>query len=246
MNSIADENRPKFVHHIIRYCEIYNIPRDNLIDILGDQKVLPMIRGKAMEFAGAEILRQVLDHRDWNIEKLNLNPQPGRYDEDISITSRHTGVRFKAETKSAVRGSFRPRTRNLSSPHFRVKCHRSRSNMTKVTNDRYLSGDFDILLSNVSNAIFRDGFKPRELPLIDDGAAISYLCGFYGVDVEDPDAEAKLRQSSYEDWRFCLPETIANEDGTIPRTPQILMEDDPNWFHLDQLAEKLGELRDRS
>ena len=81
------------------YCKTYNIPLENLLDILEDQKVLPMIRGKATEYIGAAFLRQVLDARDWDVQKLNLNPQQNQYDEDISITFRRTGTRLKAETK---------------------------------------------------------------------------------------------------------------------------------------------------
>ena len=50
---------------VTEYCRTYNIPRENLLDILEDQKVLPMIRGKATEYVGAAFLKQVLDPRDW-------------------------------------------------------------------------------------------------------------------------------------------------------------------------------------
>ena len=101
------------VYNSIReYCNTYNIPQENLLDILEDQKVLPMIRGKATEYIGAVILRQTLDERDWLVEKLNLNPQTNTYDEDISITYRRTGRRLKTETKNAVRGKFSVGTPN--------------------------------------------------------------------------------------------------------------------------------------
>ena len=88
---------------IVEYCATYNVPRENLLDILKDQKVLRMIRGKANEFIGAAILRQELDPREWSVEKLNLNAQQRTYDEDVSITYRRTGTRLKAEIKSAGR-----------------------------------------------------------------------------------------------------------------------------------------------
>lgn len=48
-------------HHIYtgiqEYCRRYDIPLENLVDILEDQKVLPMIRGKATEFVAAAFLR---------------------------------------------------------------------------------------------------------------------------------------------------------------------------------------------
>ncbi len=132
------EEAQRVYRRVSEYCDSYHIPRENLLDILEDQKVLPMIRGKATEYIGASILRQALDPRDWLVEKLNLNPQPGSADEDLSITFRRTGTRLRAETKNAVRASFKLKSRNLQIPHFAVKCHKSRSHLSRTTNDRYL------------------------------------------------------------------------------------------------------------
>ncbi|MCY3769872.1 MAG: hypothetical protein OXG56_11010 [Gammaproteobacteria bacterium] len=223
---------------IEEYCKAYNIPKNNLLDILEDQKVLPMIRGKATEYIGAAVLRKTLDPRDWTVEKLNLNPQPGgTYDEDVSITYRMTGKRLKAETKNAVRGSFRLGTRLNKSPHFKVKCHRSRSHLTKATNDRYMASDFDVLLCNVSNSIFRQRSLDRGLPLLEASDSIKWLKAFYGVE-----SDGDLRRKSYDDWRICLPENIVQQDGTIPRTPTVLIEDDPYWFDLSSLASRIRTL----
>ncbi len=233
------EDANRIYNSIREYCETYNIPQDNLLDILEDQKVLPMIRGKATEYIGAAVLKQALDPRDWDVQKLNLNPQPGAYDEDVSITYRRTGDRLKAETKNAVRGSFRmggPRHK-VKRPHFKVKCHKSRSNFSKAHNDRYEVGDFDVLLCNVSNSIFRGKSLDRGLPLIDNPDAIRWLKSVYGVSTDD-----ELIRCTYDDWRICLPVTIALDDGTIPRTPAVLIEDDPNWFSLDDLAPNLRTL----
>lgn len=224
---------------ITEYCRIYNIPRDNLLDILEDQKVLPMIRGKAIEYVGAAFLRQVLDPREWLVEKLNLNPQPGRNDEDVSITFRRTGTRLKAETKNAVRGSFKMGTVKRPGPYFNVKCHKSRSNLNRqnTTNDRYVVGEFDLLLCNVSNALFRGKALEAGLPLIENQAAIEWVMAFYQVETA-----GELSRSAYDDWRLCLPVTIANADGVISRTPAIQMENDPNWFAADSLAANLRTL----
>lgn len=222
---------------IQEYCNTYNIPQESLLDILEDQKVLPMIRGKATEYIGVVVLKRTLDRRDWLVEKLNLNPQPGTYDEDITITFRRTGHRLKAETKNAVRGRFSLGTRQTKSPHFSVKCHKSRSNFTKQYNDKYTKDDFDVLLCNVSNAIFRGKSLDRGLPLIDDTAAISWLKNFYNISTDD-----ELRRKCYDDWRVCLPITIAQQDGTLPRNPRVLMQDDPHWFKLDQLPMNLRTL----
>ena len=152
---MSESNEALRVYASIKeYCSTYNIPQENLLDILEDQKVLPMIRGKATEYIGAAVLRQALDPRDWIVDKLNLNAQPGQYDEDVSITYRMTGTRLKAETKNAVRGKFSLGTRKTPTPHFAVKCHKSRSHLTKATNDRYEVGDFDVLLCNVSKRNF--------------------------------------------------------------------------------------------
>ena len=236
---MSDEQQDamRIYNSIREYCDTYNIPRENLLDILEDQKVLPMIRGKATEYIGATILSQALDKRDWLVEKLNLNPQPGVSDVDIGITYRRTGTRFSAETKNAVRGGFYLYTRNTHAPHFAVKCHKSRSNFVKAHNDRYEVGDFDVLLCNVSNAIFRGKSLDRGLSLIDNDKAIAWLKDFYGVDTD-----SELIRKTYDDWRICLPATIALDDGTIPRCPKVLMENDPNWFGLDHLALQLRTL----
>ena len=155
---------------ITEYCATYNIPRDNLLDILEDQKVLPMIRGKATEYIGTAFLRQVLDPSDWLVDKLNLNPQPGFTDVDIRITFKRTGSTFKAETKNATRGSFRLGRTAQQPPSFTVKCHKSRSNLKlqNTTNDRYLVGEFDLLVCNVSNAVFQSKTLASGLPLLND------------------------------------------------------------------------------
>ena len=236
--TMSDQQEALRVYRSIQeYCETYNIPEDNLLDILEDQKVLPMIRGKATEYIGAAVLRQALDPRDWSVDKLNLNPQSGIYDEDVSITYRRTGKRLKAETKNAVRGSFTLGTKMNPNEHFKVKCHKSRSHLTRATNDRYIVGDFDVLLCNVSNSIFRGKALDRGLPLIDNDEAIEWLKSHYKVNTDD-----ELRRCTYDDWRICLPVTIADDSGTIPRTPSIQIIDDPNWFSLDQLASNLRTL----
>ena len=224
---------------ITEYCQTYNIPRENLIDILEDQKVLPMIRGKATEYIGAAFLRRALDSVEWDVQKLNLNPQAGLIDEDVSITFRRTGTRLRAETKNAVRGAFKLSSRREPTPHFTVKCHKSRSHLGKqdTTNDRYLVDEFDLLLCNVSNSLFKGRSLERGLPLINDSSAIAWLMEFYDVSNND-----ELIRASYDDWRMCLPESIADDNGVIPRTPKVLMEGDPNWFGIDNLDFNLRSL----
>ena len=245
-NSLSEttlsESQEEILHiynGITEYCRAYNISKENLLDILEDQKVLPMIRGKATEYVGAAFLKQALEPREWLVEKLNLNPQAGIIDEDASITFRRTGNRLKAETKNAVRRSFRLWSRTQHAPHFKVKCHKSRSHLRlqATANDRYLVGEFDLLLCNVSNALIKGKALESGSPLIDDSQAIDWLRAFYGVDTYDA-----LIRKAYDDWRFCLPVTIANADGVIPRTPIVLMENDPNWFGMDKLTTNLRSL----
>ena len=241
MVSEAERDEALRVYRSIKeYCDVYNIPRESLLDILEDQKVLPMIRGKATEYIGAAFLKQALNPREWSVDKLNLNPQPGKIDEDVSITFRRTGVRLKAETKNAVRGSFRMGTKRIPHPHFKVKCHKSRSNIElhATTNDRYLVGEFDLLLCNVSNSLFRGKSLRPGLELIDDPEGVDWLKAFYSVD-----SDKELIRNSYDDWRLCLPFTIAS-DNVIPRTPTVFMQDDPNWFNPDALDSNLRMLID--
>ena len=239
-SKVLNEKDFQIYKGIQEYCELYNIPKDNLLDILEDQKVLPMIRGKATEYVGAAVLKQALNPREWSVDKLNLNPQSGIIDEDISITFRMTGTRLKAETKNAVRGSFRLSSRKHKQPYFAVKCHKSRSHLKlqDTTNDKYLVGEFDLLLCNVSNSIFKGRALQSGLPLIEDPEAIKWLKKFYGVNTDK-----ELVRAAYDDWRFCLPFSIADEEtNTIPRTPHVLMENDPNWFGIDSLPINLRTL----
>jgi hypothetical protein len=220
------------------YCKKYNVPDEFLLDILEDQKVLPMIRGKATEYNAAELLRNELNSSNWNVEKLNLSAQTNRYDEDISITNRRSGYRLKVESKNANRGSFRLGVgqQRIKQPHFKVKLHKSRSNikLANTTNDRYLLGDFDIVLCNLSNAIFAGNTLEDTLVLIDDREAIEYLMDFFKVKTKE-----ELIQKSYDTWYCCFPRTIALDDGSIPRSPPVLLENDPNWFKASNLENVL-------
>jgi len=85
----------KLGFEIFAYCKKFNVPVEYLFEILEDQKVTPMIRGKAMEFNAYLLLESNLPKTVWSVQKLNLNAQPGFYDEDISITHRRTGIILK-------------------------------------------------------------------------------------------------------------------------------------------------------
>ena len=67
---MSDKDALRMYDSINEYCATYNIPRENLLDILEDQKVVPMIRGKATEYIGAVVLRQALDRLAINLRTL--------------------------------------------------------------------------------------------------------------------------------------------------------------------------------
>lgn len=234
------DEQSKIYHNIREYCDKYNIPIENLLDILEDQKVLPMIRGKATEYIAAVVLKQTLEPREWHVQKLNLNPQANQYDEDISVTFSRTGKRLKVEAKSAVRASFKIGSKNtkVQTPHFKVKCHKSRSNISKskTTNDRYMADEFDLIICNISNALFKGKSMRPELELIETKEAVNWLKKFYEVQTEK-----ELIRKAYDDWMFCFPKSIAMKDGSIPRTPTVKLEGDENWFRISKLERMLLE-----
>jgi len=229
-------------NEIIDYCNKYFIPKEYLLEILEDSKVVPMIRGKATEYNAYLFLKKHLNPMDFDVQKLNLNPQPNAIDEDVSITHRMTGIRLMVEVKNACRGDFSSGTKSkiYSQPYFKVKCHKSRSNILKsdTTNDRYVLGDFDLLVANPLNAIYEGATYTRELQFIDD-KLINILYEHYKVNNKHD-----LEEACNNDWRFAFPEDIVEDcKGTlaIPRTPYVLLDNDKKWFGIDQLPKRLEE-----
>ncbi len=222
-----------------QYCKKYAIPLDSFFEIINDQKVVPMLRGKGMEYNVFLVLSTILNSAEWVVTKLNLSAQPGLLDEDISITHRNTGTRLIVESKSAVRGSMRTgsRARLHRVPHFHVKSHRSRSFIGRAGNDRYQATDFDIMVTNPSNALFAGGTIGAELELIDDNRLIEVLYEYYGVGSKE-----ELIQAADSDWRFVLPPEIADVQGLIPRTPTVYLQNDPYWLPLAELPRKVEEV----
>ena len=219
---------------ILEYCNNYKIPEDYLIDILIDQKVVPMIRGKATEYSVLLLLQKTLNSHEWSVAKLNLNAQSGIHDEDVTITHQRTGIIIKVECKNASRGSFQysNRSRFSHEPFCSIKCHKSRSDLSKAstTNDRYLVGDFDIIVSNLSNAVIEGATYTENFELINKKEVIEKLAEHYNC---SPTYEA-IFNASYNDWRFAMAEEIA-EDGVIPRTPKVLLQNDPNWHPITEI-----------
>ena len=233
------DNDTWLLSELKQYCKDFNVPTEFVFEILRDQKVIPMIRGKATEYNAYLYLKEVLNHHTWDVQKLNLNAQNDAYDEDVSITHRPSGIRLKVECKNACRGSFKDgiRTKVLHQPHFKVKCHRSRSNMSKTTNDRYLVGEFDLLMTNTSNALYQDRTDDY-LELLDNERMIEILYNYYHVHTD-----RDLIDCCNNDWRFAIPSEIA-KNGVIPRTPYVALQNDGHWFNFNRLDGKLRSIVD--
>jgi|GEM_PF-1327231 hypothetical protein len=237
-----NEEKIHLAETLLKYCKKFNVPLDHLFEILEDQKVTPMIRGKAMEYNAFLLLDAGLSKAVWSVQKLNLNAQTGTHDEDISITHRRTGVILKVESKSGVRGSISSgqRSRTLNEPHFKVKCHRSRSNISLAgtSNDQYSEDSFDVLITNTSNAIFEGNTVGEHLEVVHNDALKQMLYEHYEVD-NDIDLIIKCEN----DWRFCIPTDIA-VNGFIPRTPYVKMEGDQHWQPISEIERRLLEVVD--
>jgi hypothetical protein len=225
---------------LAEYCGKYGVPLEHIFEILNDQKVVPMIRGKGTEWSGYSILQKQLNFREWSIEKLNLNAQPDAGDEDISVTHKRTGVILKVECKSAVRGSMSTgiRSRVCPVPHFKVKCHRSRSNikLAGTSNDRYSADHFDVILTNPINALFQPRTIGDKLELLHDQETLQTALDHYACSTGE-----ELVGKASRDWRFVFPKDIA-ESGFVPRTPYVTMQEDPNWRPIEKLEELLLKL----
>ena len=100
-----------------------------------------------------------------NVDFLSYLADKGETDDELlGMLDKMQEFSLKVEAKNAVRGSFKLGTTrtHIKEPHYKVKCHRSRSNISKsdTTNDRYLLNDFDLIVCNVSNAIFQGATLP--------------------------------------------------------------------------------------
>lgn len=219
---------------LLEYCQTYKIPQEYLYDILIDQKVIPMIRGKATEYAVLLLLNDLLNRHEWSVAKLNLNAQNGTHDEDVTVTHQRTGIIIKVECKNAVRGSIKysDRAHHSHEPFCTIKCHKSRSDLKKAatTNDRYLAGEFDLVISNLSNAIIAGATYSEEFELVNDRRTVNKLAEHYHC----APSFNELFDAAYRDWRFAMAEDIAI-NGVIPRTPYVLLDNDPVWHPIGEL-----------
>lgn len=204
-----------------------------------DSKVIPMIRGKGTEYNAYLYVQKTLASQVWNVQKLNIAATPGTPDRDLDITHRRANITIKAEVKNAVRGKMTAggRSRNHPGiPHFTVKCHRSRSHTTNVNNDRYTTDNFDLIITNPSNALFKGGTIGEEFEFVDDAKTVEMLRSYYQAKTNE-----ELLIKTDQDWRFAFSADIADAAGVIPRTPAVYLKNDPHWFGPQELSARLDE-----
>src|SRR6266581_2397066 len=96
--------------------------------------------------------------------------------------------------------------KRLTAPHFKVKCHRSRSNTNLPYNDRYLANTFDIIIATPTNALFEGGTVGEEFELVSEEGLLEILYKHYNVS-----DNLSLIDASNHDWRFVLPTAIAED-----------------------------------
>lgn len=167
---MSNSNHEKsWLQQIEQLCEKYNISLEYLPAILRDAKVLPMIRGKSFEFSALAKFLQILDPQEWDVAKLNLNPQFGIHDEDVSIKHFKTNKIIRIECKLAAKGKYRKISDNFF--QIDIKCMRSRTlgdkkikelapligvseQILKIHNDQYIIKNFDIVVTSIANAFY--------------------------------------------------------------------------------------------
>lgn len=213
------------------YCRKFSIPPKYLLNIISDLKVIPMIRGKGFEYFVCDEIEKKLDPKVWKVTKFNTNPQRNSTDADLVVKHLKSDVEIILECKTAVRGSFKLTANLCKKPHLRVKCHKSRSNNERsYTNDRYFADEFDIIISSPANSFIVKG----DFELINKPAVLKFIENYYGsTSWED------VIPLSTQDIRAVLTSSIAEADGTVPRSPIVEMENDPHWVTFDKFENLL-------
>ncbi len=117
---------------------------------------------------------------------------------------------------------------------------RCRSNKKLPYNDRYLATEFDVIVATPTNALFEGGTVGEEFELVSEPGLLEILYRHYGVS-----DTLSLIDATNKDWRFVLPTAIAEDvEGytVVPRTPSVLLSNDPNWLPLDQIQHALDAI----
>ncbi len=167
-----------WIERLQAVCEKYAISPEHLDYILEDPKVIPMIRGKAFEFAARDRIASLLPSNSYKVTNPFINPQAGSEKLDVEIRRTSDGKVIRIECKLAKKGDFSFKTRTYKSfvkqtlYRIRVKCMRSRTlgekaaevmakrtGRTKedhlIHSDQYLPKDFDFVVTTIANAFFQ-------------------------------------------------------------------------------------------
>ena len=167
-----------WIERLQAVCEKYAISIEHLDYILEDPKVIPMIRGKAFEFAVRDRIAALLSEANYNVSNPFINPQAGSEKLDVLVHRLSDSKVFSLECKLAKKGDFAFKEmiyKALPKQPFyriRVKCMRSRTlgekaaevmakrtGLTKeehlIHSDQYLPKDFDFVVTTIANAFFQ-------------------------------------------------------------------------------------------
>lgn len=167
--ALVDTNSDEWEKQLYDLCRLYEIPIQNIAQIILDPKVLPMIRGKAFEYSVADRLRITLPATVWSVSQPRMNAQSGQHDVDLKVVHLPTNRHISIECKMSDKGSFR--IGNGKSASARVKCMRSRTlgsakviqrsaelgiaeNKLSAHSDSYTDSEFDFVASSLSNAFY--------------------------------------------------------------------------------------------
>lgn len=167
---MANNDGDAWVEELRELCLDYDIPLNYLNEILGDPKVLPMIRGKAFEYSAQDKLRHYLPDSKWSVSKPRMNAQAGEHDVDLIVEHLDSGQKIRIECKLAKKGSFKIPVSGI--PRAAVKCMRSRTIGEEVIRsravlldlseetlrshkDNYRDNEFDFVISSLSNSFYK-------------------------------------------------------------------------------------------
>jgi hypothetical protein len=167
-----------WIERLQTVCDKYAISLEHLDYILEDPKVIPMIRGKAFEFAARDRIAGLLSEANYKVSNPFINPQAGSDKLDVLIQQISDNKIFSLECKLAKKGDFAFKEMTYKAlpkqPFYRikVKCMRSRTLGEKaaeitarrtgrskeehlIHSDQYLPKDFNFVVTTIANAFFQ-------------------------------------------------------------------------------------------
>lgn len=100
--------------------------------------------------------------------------------------------------------------------------------------DRYTANDFDLVIANPLNAIFKD---VKYTTLQADQELIKILYAHYSVSSQE-----ELLNALDNDWRFVESRDIVGTDGYIEPYPGVWLANDPHWKSLPLLPNVLEQI----